>query len=180
MIGVRALCVGWTAVLAAAWPAAQEPVPPLGEDPAPAEVPGDPPVELQDFEKSDDAMQPPEERRGPPFDRRWSVVEIQRGLRRLAERHPELVRLDSLGRSAGGRELSLVFRAAIGQPDPRDRIRLDADPPLEIVVPGAVHGDSATAALLRNSLEPLLAAPPGLHTVATLPPARFRAPRVLD
>ncbi len=63
----------------------------------------------------------------------------------------------------------LEFQASIAQRDPRDRILLDADPRLEVVIPGAIHGDTATCAIVVNALDRLLAAPPGLHTMATIP-----------
>jgi len=65
--------------------------------------------------------------------------------------------------------IELVFHVAAGEQESHDRIRLDADPPLELVFRGGVHGDVATAAIVLNTLPPLLAAEPGLHTMASLP-----------
>jgi hypothetical protein len=65
--------------------------------------------------------------------------------------------------------LELHFRAALDEPSPRDRVVLDADPPLELVIPGGLHGDTATSALVLNTVRPLLVAEPGLHTMASLP-----------
>jgi hypothetical protein len=65
--------------------------------------------------------------------------------------------------------LELVFQAAVGEPEPRDRIRIQGDPPLELTIPGGVHGDTATSAIVLNTIRPLLVAEPGLHTMATLP-----------
>lgn len=65
--------------------------------------------------------------------------------------------------------LELVFQAALAEPEPRDRIRIEGDPPLEFVAPGGVHGDTATTAIVLNTIRPLLDAEPGLHTMATLP-----------
>ena len=71
---------------------------------------------------------------------------------------------------AGGRlVLELVFQAALGEPEPRDRFVVDGEPPIELVIPGGVHGDTATSALVLNMIRPLLAAEPGLHTMASLP-----------
>lgn len=70
----------------------------------------------------------------------------------------------------GGRlALELVFQAALDEPEPRDRIVIDGEPPVELVLPGGVHGDSGTSALVLNVIRPLLAAEPGLHTMASLP-----------
>ncbi|NOT30479.1 MAG: hypothetical protein HOP15_08535 [Planctomycetes bacterium] len=46
---------------------------------------------------------------------------------------------------------------------------IDGEPPVELVLPGGVHGDSGTSALVLNVIRPLLAAEPGLHTMASLP-----------
>jgi 4-hydroxy-tetrahydrodipicolinate reductase len=65
--------------------------------------------------------------------------------------------------------LELFFQATLGEPEPRDRVRIEGEPPLELVVPGGVHGDTATSALVLNVIRSLLAAEPGLHTMASLP-----------
>jgi 4-hydroxy-tetrahydrodipicolinate reductase len=62
-----------------------------------------------------------------------------------------------------------VFQAALDEPEPRDRAVIEGEPPVELVLPGGVHGDQATSALVLNTVRPLLAAEPGLHTMATLP-----------
>jgi 4-hydroxy-tetrahydrodipicolinate reductase len=69
-----------------------------------------------------------------------------------------------------GREfLTLEFQAAIAQPDPHDRVRVEGDPPIDLVLRGGVHGDRATSAILLNCVRPLLSVAPGLHTMATIP-----------
>ena len=70
--------------------------------------------------------------------------------------------------------IQLEFQAAIGQADPHDRILLDSEPPIDMLLKGGVHGDVATVAIAVNCVGPLLAATPGLHTMATIPMARFR------
>ena len=71
---------------------------------------------------------------------------------------------------AAGREvITLVFRAAIAEPDPADRVIVDGDPPVDLAIRGGLHGDVATSAMVLNSMRSLLAAPPGLHTMTTLP-----------
>lgn len=69
--------------------------------------------------------------------------------------------------------IQMEFQAAIGQADPHDRIALDSDPPIDLRIPGAVHGDAATSAITLNAIVSLLAAPAGLHTMATVPMVRF-------
>jgi 4-hydroxy-tetrahydrodipicolinate reductase len=65
--------------------------------------------------------------------------------------------------------VELVFQAAIGQDDPHDRVVIAGDPPIDLVWRGGVHGDLATINVLLGSIAPLMAAPPGLHTMATIP-----------
>lgn len=69
-----------------------------------------------------------------------------------------------------GRELiSLVFRAAIAEPDPRDQIIVEGNPLVDLVIRNGLHGDVATSAVVLNSMRSLVAAKPGLHTMTTLP-----------
>ena len=65
--------------------------------------------------------------------------------------------------------IQMEFQAAIAQTDPRDEIVLDAEPPIRMVIPGAVHGDVATSAITLNAIPATIAAAPGLHTMATVP-----------
>jgi 4-hydroxy-tetrahydrodipicolinate reductase len=65
--------------------------------------------------------------------------------------------------------LELVFQAALAEPEPRDRVVITGEPPLELVLPGGVHGDLATSALVLNTIRPLLKVEPGLHTMGSLP-----------
>ena len=65
--------------------------------------------------------------------------------------------------------VELVFHAAAGEKESFDRVRLDSDPPLDLTFRGGVHGDVATSAIVLNSIRPLLAAEPGLHTMASIP-----------
>lgn len=75
--------------------------------------------------------------------------------------------------AAGDEVIALDFQAAIGQENPRDRVVIEGEPSIESVIPGAVHGDVATSAITLNAIASLLRAPPGLHTMATLPVTRF-------
>jgi 4-hydroxy-tetrahydrodipicolinate reductase len=79
------------------------------------------------------------------------------------------VRQEARGWVDGRLALELVFQAALGEAEPRDRAVIEGEPPVELVVPGGVHGDTATSALVLNVIRPLLAAEPGLHSMASLP-----------
>ncbi|MCC7390540.1 MAG: hypothetical protein IT431_17445 [Phycisphaerales bacterium] len=80
--------------------------------------------------------------------------------------------------AAGLERVRLEFVAAIGQADPHDRVRLDSDPPIDLMLRGGLHGDRATCATTLNVIEPLMAAPPGLHTMRTIgmPSCRYHLP----
>ena len=65
--------------------------------------------------------------------------------------------------------LELIFHAAIGTEDPRDAIHISGTPELSLLIPGGVHGDTATSAVVLNSIRPLLGAERGLHTMSSLP-----------
>jgi hypothetical protein len=84
------------------------------------------------------------------------------------------VRQVARGYDAENREIiTLEFQATIGQADPHDRVVVEGEPPLDVVFRGGVHGDVATSAIVINCIGPLLASPPGLHTMATIPMARW-------
>jgi 4-hydroxy-tetrahydrodipicolinate reductase len=78
---------------------------------------------------------------------------------------------------SGGREvITLIFRAAIGEPDARDHVIVEGDPPVDLVIKGGLHGDVATSSVTLNAVRALLAAPPGLHTMSTIPLAGCAPP----
>ena len=71
---------------------------------------------------------------------------------------------------SGGREvLTLHFRAFIGAPNPHDIIEIEGNPPLKVTIEGGVAGDVATVAMVVNAIPRVLAAEPGLKTMADLP-----------
>jgi 4-hydroxy-tetrahydrodipicolinate reductase len=72
-----------------------------------------------------------------------------------------------------GREvLRLDLKMYLAAPEPRDEIQIDGVPPMRVVIPGATPGDYATAAMLVNCAARIVSAPPGLRTMADIPPAR--------
>ncbi len=88
--------------------------------------------------------------------RRGQVAGIQQTARVYAEDR-EVVRL----------ELTI----AVGAEDPRDEVELDADPPVRVLVPGGVDGDTATATAVANAI-PAVVERHGLLTVLDLPAGR--------
>lgn len=81
---------------------------------------------------------------------------------------------------AGDREVvALVFQAAIGEPDPRDAIRVTGEPDVDLVIRGGLHGDIVTSAVVLNAIVGLfdLGLAPGLHTMNAIPLAGCVPPR---
>ena len=64
-------------------------------------------------------------------------------------------------------ELDLTM--AVGVSDPQDTIEIEGDPPVNMRVSGGFHGDRATVGCVVNAIPFIVDAPPGLHTVVTLP-----------
>lgn len=63
----------------------------------------------------------------------------------------------------------LDLTMAVGVADPSDRIEIQGDPPVDLRVFGGFHGDRATVGCVVNAIPFIVSAPPGLHTVVTLP-----------
>lgn len=74
----------------------------------------------------------------------------------------------------GQERISLVFRAAIGEPDPHDTIDISGAPSFSSTIKGGVHGDVATCAITINAARRIGAAAPGLRSMMDLPmPSHF-------
>lgn len=65
--------------------------------------------------------------------------------------------------------VTLDLTMAVGVVDPADRIEIEGDPPISLVVSGGFHGDRATVGCVVNAIPFIVQAPPGLHNVVTLP-----------
>ena len=74
--------------------------------------------------------------------------------------------------SAGAKSLVLDLQMYLDAEDPRDAVTIVADPPVESVIRGGVHGDRATVAMLVNAVPLLLQAAPGLRLMTDLPVPR--------
>src|SRR5215467_81886 len=61
--------------------------------------------------------------------------------------------------------IRLYMEAYLGAPEPLDAIEIDGSPRLSVRIPGGLHGDTATAAMVVNSIPKILEAEPGLHTM---------------
>jgi 4-hydroxy-tetrahydrodipicolinate reductase len=80
---------------------------------------------------------------------------------------------DGKGWADGKAVVSLHMEAYLGAPETYDEVRLVGNPPLRFRAVGGIHGDVATAAIVVNSLPKVVAAPPGLHTMRSLPLPSF-------
>ncbi|MFN3422653.1 MAG: hypothetical protein ACK40X_13120 [Armatimonadota bacterium] len=75
--------------------------------------------------------------------------------------------------------IRLELRMTMGEPNPRDEIEIDADPPLQLVVQGGIAGDDATAAILVNTASWVHFLPPGVHSGAAWFPRTPLLPTVV-
>jgi 4-hydroxy-tetrahydrodipicolinate reductase len=85
--------------------------------------------------------------------------------------------LHNVGRGlrAGEVVVELDLSMYVGAPDPCDEVWIDGDPNVHLRLEGGVPGDSATAAILVNTLQQAVGAAPGLRTILDLPtPRRLR------
>jgi 4-hydroxy-tetrahydrodipicolinate reductase len=72
---------------------------------------------------------------------------------------------------AGDKEvLRLVFRACVGESDPRDRVKIEGTPEVDLTIGGGVNGDVATCAIVTNAVSAVRGALPGLRTMADISP----------
>jgi 4-hydroxy-tetrahydrodipicolinate reductase len=65
--------------------------------------------------------------------------------------------------------ITLDLTMAMGAGHPRDRITIDATPPIHATIEGGLQGDLATYAIVVNAIGTVLASPPGLLTALHLP-----------
>ncbi len=69
----------------------------------------------------------------------------------------------------GGQEIvRLDLEMSVGAPDPHDRILIDGDPPLDVLIRGGTHGDRGTVGAVLSAIPAVIAAPPGLKTILDL------------
>ncbi|HWJ55986.1 MAG TPA: hypothetical protein VNR90_07195 [Vicinamibacterales bacterium] len=86
---------------------------------------------------------------------------------------------DGVGYRDGEPVITLHMEAYLGAPESYDAIRIEGTPPLRMKLAGGVHGDIATASIAVNSIPKVLAAPPGLHTMRSLPLPSFFGGRLV-
>jgi 4-hydroxy-tetrahydrodipicolinate reductase len=69
----------------------------------------------------------------------------------------------------GEEKVYLELQMYVGAKDPADTAVIKGVPDLTLTIPGGTHGDLATAAAVVNALPMVVAAAPGLRTVAEIP-----------
>jgi 4-hydroxy-tetrahydrodipicolinate reductase len=77
------------------------------------------------------------------------------------------------GYCAGSEIITLTFRAAVGEPESYERVRIEGIPELEWRCEGGINGDVATCAVTLNAVRSVLSAQPGLRTMADIRPVTF-------
>jgi 4-hydroxy-tetrahydrodipicolinate reductase len=76
---------------------------------------------------------------------------------------------EGIGYREGRPAIVLRLEAYLGAPESYDAVTIDAVPPIAMRIQGGLHGDVATASIVVNSIPKVAAAPPGLHTMRSLP-----------
>src|SRR5205085_8698894 len=61
--------------------------------------------------------------------------------------------------------IRLRLEAYLGAPDTYDSVEIEGVPGVSVRIPGGVHGDLATVAMVVNTIPKVLAASPGLHKI---------------
>jgi hypothetical protein len=74
--------------------------------------------------------------------------------------------------------ITLTFKAAVGEPESYEEVRIEGDPTFNSKIIGGINGDIATCAVTLNTARSILNAGSGLKTMADLPaPSWFGASR---
>lgn len=83
--------------------------------------------------------------------------------------------VSQIGRGYLGNEevITLVFRAAIGEPHPRDRILIKGTPDIDVAIKEGINGDTATCAIVVNAIPVVVQAQAGLRTMGDISPISF-------
>jgi len=76
---------------------------------------------------------------------------------------------DGVGYRHGTPVIKLHLEAYLGAPESYELTIIEGSPRLSLTVPTGIPGDIATASIVVNSIPKVLAAPPGLQTMRSLP-----------
>lgn len=70
-------------------------------------------------------------------------------------------------------KITLVFRAAVGEPDSHDTVEIAGEPNVMSTIKGGVNGDIATCAITLNAVKQVLRANRGLMTMVDIPAVSY-------
>jgi hypothetical protein len=76
------------------------------------------------------------------------------------------IRQRGAGTVGGETRIELALDMYVGAENPHDRVQLEADPPMDVLVAGGTQGDRATVGTTVNALARMRSAPRGFLTVA--------------
>ena len=68
----------------------------------------------------------------------------------------------------GEEKITLFFRAAIGEKNPRDTIEIKGIPEITSTIAGGINGDVATCAIIVNAIKSIIDTSPGLKTMTDI------------
>src|SRR5947207_944488 len=80
---------------------------------------------------------------------------------------------DGVGSRKGEPVIRLHMEAYLGAPESYDSVDIEGSPRLSMKIAGGIHGDVATASIVVNSIQHVIDAAPGLHTMRDLPLPSF-------
>jgi hypothetical protein len=80
---------------------------------------------------------------------------------------------DGVGSRKGEPVIRLHMEAYLGAPESYDSVDVEGSPRLSMKIAGGIHGDVATASIVVNSIQHVIDAAPGLHTMRDLPLPSF-------
>jgi len=95
--------------------------------------------------------------------------EIRTGYKRIAKGVVRGVHQVGRGFVGASEVITLNFKAAVGEPEAYEQVRIDGEPQIQSRISGGVNGDTATCAITLNAVRSVLAASPGLKTMADIP-----------
>ena len=80
---------------------------------------------------------------------------------------------DGIGYRKNEPVIKLHMEAYLGSPETYDSVDIEGSPNLSMKISSGIHGDVATASIVVNSIQKVMQAAPGLHTMRDLPLPSF-------
>ena len=99
--------------------------------------------------------------------------EITGGYRKIGPGMAAGVQQIGRGYLQGKELITLEFRAAVGERNPHDTIKIKGTPEITSTIKGGLNGDVATCAVTLNAVKSIIPAAPGLRTMADIPVVSF-------